>query len=107
MDLLFRFRTNKDQISFLDLPTTAILSYFPAKKVTLYGLAQYVPRFPYNTRPEETKDFVISSSYTAVGGGFKYQLSKKFQFELIYTKFVTATNAGLGESFSFGIKFLN
>ena len=107
MDLLFRFKTNKDQISFLDLPVTGIISYFPTKKVTLYSLAQYVPRFPYNTQPDKTTDFVVSSSYTALGGGLKYQLSKKFQFELIYTKFVTATNAGLGESLSFGIKFLN
>ncbi len=107
VDLLFRFASNPDQISFLDMPTSIFLSYFPAKKLTIYAMAQYVPRFTSNTNPAETTDWVISSNYTAVGGGLKYQLSKKIQLEFLYTNFVNATNAGLGESFNLGIKFLN
>ncbi|MGB0882832.1 MAG: DUF547 domain-containing protein, partial [Vicingaceae bacterium] len=106
-DLLFRFASNADQISFLDMPTSVFLSYFPAKKITIYGMSQFVPRFPYNSNPANTPDWVISSNYTAVGGGMKYQLSKKIQLEFLYTNFVKATNAGLGESFNIGIKFLN
>lgn len=106
-DLLFRFATNANQISFLDMPTSVFLSYFPAKRVTIYAMSQYVPRFPYNSNPANTPDWVISSNYTAVGGGMKYQLSKKIQLEFLYTNFVNATNAGLGESFNIGIKFLN
>lgn len=107
-DLLFRFAKNDGQVSALDMPVSVFFSYFPAKKVTLYAMTQYVPRFPYDTNPDETTDFVkYAVDYTVAGAGFKYQLSKKLQLELLYTKFVAGTNSGLGESFNIGIKFLN
>lgn len=106
-DLLFRFATNSDQIPFLDVPLNLFMSYFPTPKITVYAMSQHVPRFTYSTDPNNTTDWVIGSNYTAVGGGLKYQLTQKLQLELLYTNFVNAVNAGLGESFNLGIKFLN
>ncbi|MCH2223850.1 MAG: DUF547 domain-containing protein [Crocinitomicaceae bacterium] len=107
-DLLFRFRSNKSQIGMLDLPISAFLSYFPTKKITVYAMTQHVHRFTNGITPNDpvVTDWVIPSSYTASGLGFKYQLLSNLNIELLYTNFWRSRNAGLGSTFNIGLKFL-
>jgi hypothetical protein len=107
-DLLFRFRSNESQIGMLDLPVSAFLSYFPTKKITVYAMTQHVHRLTNNITPNDpiVTDWVIPSSYTASGLGFKYQILSNLNIELLYTNFWRSRNAGLGSTFNIGIKFL-
>ena len=106
-DLLFRFRKNKQQIGMLDLPMSAFLSYFPTKKITIYAMTQHVPRFTNDIdQNNPATDWVIPANYTASGIGFKYQLLSNLNIELLYTNFWRSRNAGQGNTFNIGIKYL-
>ena len=105
-DLLFRFRRNTDQATFLDLPVSAFFSYFPTKKITLYAMSQHVPRLVYDINSQVSNDWVAPANYTTVGAGFKYQVTKKMNIELLYTNFVDGVNTGLGETYNLGLKFI-
>lgn len=108
LDLLFRFRRNKSQIGMLDMPVSAFFSYFPTKKITVYAMTQHVHRFTNNITPNDpvVTDWVVPSSYTASGLGFKYQFLPNLNVELLYTNFWRGRNSGLGQTFNLGIKFL-
>lgn len=111
LDLLFRFARRDGQVNHLDLPANIFLSYFPTKKITLYAMTQYVPRFAGSPVYDDngnniTNDFVIGAHYTASGLGFKYQFSPVLNLELLYTNFWEARNNGLGETFNLGLKYL-
>lgn len=115
IDLLFRFKRRDYQTSHLDVPSNLFLSYFPTKRITVYVMSQYVPRFVFDTQQNslvngvqtpETNDWVIGADYAASGAGFKYQFSSQLNVELLYTKFWKATNGGLGQTFNIGIKYL-
>jgi hypothetical protein len=111
VDLLFRFARRDDQINHIDLPSSLFFSFFPTRKITLYAMTQYVPRFAgspvYDDQGVDvTNDFVIGANYTASGLGFKYQFSPNLNIELLYTNFWAARNNGLGETFNLGIKYL-
>ncbi|MFT5858356.1 MAG: hypothetical protein ACI865_000442 [Flavobacteriaceae bacterium] len=108
LDFLFRFRTNESQIGMLDLPASVFLSYFPTKKITIYGMTQHVHRYTNDIDPDNPMitDWVIPSNYTASGLGFKYQLLSNLNLELLYTNFWRGRNSGLGSTFNLGIKLL-
>ncbi len=108
LDFLFRFRVNESQIGMLDLPVSVFLSYFPTRKITVYGMTQHVHRYTNNIDPDNPiiTDWVIPSNYTASGIGFKYQLLSNLNLELLYTNFWRGRNSGLGSTFNLGIKFL-
>lgn len=108
LDFLFRFQTNQSQIAMLDLPMNLFVSYFPTPKITVYVMTQHVHRLTNNIEPQNpvVTDWVIPASYTASGLGFKYQLSKRLNFELLYTNFWRSKNAGLGSTFNLGIKYI-
>ncbi|MEM8901025.1 MAG: DUF547 domain-containing protein [Bacteroidota bacterium] len=57
-------------------PVTVILSYFPEPKTTLYALSGYSPFWA----PEW--DY-----FYQLGGGAKYQFTRKLEFEILYTFF--------------------
>ena len=73
----------------------AFLSYFPNSEFTILGLVQHSQRFG---------DF--TQDYTALGFGAKYQLSRIFNIETIYTNFVRGTDNGLGQTFNIGLRAL-
>ncbi len=108
VDLWFRFRRNETQIGMLDIPTSAFLSYFPTKKITVYAMTQHVHRLTNDIDPDNPviTDWVIPMSYTASGVGFKYQVLSNLNIELLYTNFWRGRNSGLGSTFNLGIKFL-
>jgi hypothetical protein len=106
-DLLFRLKIYDNQISMLDLPMGVFLSYFPTKKITIYGMTQHVPRFTNDIKPQTSNDWVIPSNYTASGLGMKYQINRGLNIELLYTNFWRGTNSGLGRTFNFGIKYIS
>jgi hypothetical protein len=106
VDLLFRIRRNKEQITHMDLPVSVIGSYFLTPKWTVYGIAQHVTRHTYDIFPLESNDWVISMNYSSVGGGIKYQPTSNLTLELLYTNFVRGVNSGIGNTFNLGIKYI-
>jgi hypothetical protein len=48
----------------------------------------------------------FSQDFTAVGGGFKYQLTKELNIETLYTTFVRGNDTGLGQTFNIGLRAL-
>lgn len=77
-------------------PITAILSYFPHPKFTIYGLTNYTPAvaIPYDY-------------FYQVGSGAKYQITRKFELELLYTVFrnkFIIENGGTASTFNMGIR---
>ena len=85
----------KDRLNRFSTPVTVIFSYFPVKNVTLYGLAGYTPYW------QDDFDY-----FAQAGLGGKYQFSKQFEIELLYTYF---TNEYLqfieGKAATFNIGF--
>lgn len=71
------------------------MSYFPSDKSTVLGFVQHSQRFG---------DF--KQDFTALGFGGKYQLTKKLNLEVLYSKFVRGNSTGLGQSFNLGLRYL-
>ena len=71
------------------------MSYFPSDKSTVLGFVQHSQR---------VGDF--EQDYTALGFGGKYQLTKKLNLEVLYSKFVRGNTTGLGQSFNLGLRYL-
>ncbi|MUU78776.1 transporter family protein [Winogradskyella endarachnes] len=82
----------------LNLTPGVFLSYFPSDKFTVLVLAQHSQRI------DTGNDF--EQDFTALGGGFKYQLTKVLNIETLYTNFVRGNNTGLGETFNIGLRAL-
>ncbi|MEM7371600.1 MAG: DUF547 domain-containing protein [Bacteroidota bacterium] len=83
---LYRFST----------PATLILSYFPTPKSTVYALSSYSPYWTPNY------DY-----FAQVGIGTKYQITSKFEIELLYSSFTNQflqRNNGLASTFNIGIR---
>jgi len=108
-DLLFRFKRYSGQGSHLDIPLSLFFSYFPNKKVTLYAMSQHTQRTllfnPLDENDNQT-DWVIPANFTASGLGAKYQINLFFIAELLYTNFRRAENAGFGQTFNLGLKYI-
>lgn len=102
VDLLFRLKIYKNQSNSLDVPLSLFFSYFPTHKITFYLMSQHVPRF---VKPSST-DWLIPSNYTASGAGFKYQINRGLNIELLYTNFWRGKNNGIGSTFNLGIKYI-
>lgn len=82
----------------LNLTPGVFLSYFPSAKTTVLVLAQHSQRI------DTGNDF--EQDFTAIGGGFKYQLTKVLNVETLYTNFVRGNNTGLGQTFNIGLRAL-
>lgn len=86
----------------LTLPLTAIISYFPHPKVTFYGLTNFSPQLTeaFSSARQPTYFFQL-------GTGAKYQLTRKLEFELLYTAFrnqgLLEAN-GVANTFNFGVR---
>jgi len=103
-DILFRFGSRS---TALDLPAKVFLSYFPSSKITFYALAERLSRFRYTAVNDTTDILTTPANYTAAGLGFKYQITPKLNVELLYTKFLTVVNQGLGNTFNVGFKYIH
>ncbi|WP_394974784.1 hypothetical protein [uncultured Croceitalea sp.] len=80
----------------LNLTPGVFLSYFPSSKFTVLALAQHSQRLDLGNN--------FTQNFTALGGGFKYQLTKELNVETLYTNFVRGENTGLGETFNIGLR---
>ncbi|MDB4088665.1 DUF547 domain-containing protein [Flavobacteriales bacterium] len=106
LDVWYRIGYKKDNATALDLPTTVIYSYFPNSKTTIYGLVSHLLRNQYN--PNNYDDGITSAAnYTSAGLGFKYQLTPSLNLELLYSDFLRGKNSGLGNTFSFGLRYVH
>lgn len=106
LDLWYRFGYKKDNATALDLPVTVIYSYFPTSKSTLYALVSHTTRNQYN--PNDYKDDITTAAnFTSGGIGAKYQLTPSLNLELLYTNFLRGKNSGLGNTFSFGLRYVH
>lgn len=77
-------------------PATAILSYFPNPKTTLYALTNYSPYWGNEF------DYFVQA-----GLGAKYQLTPKFEIEALVTDFSNkflANNNGQAATFNIGVR---
>ncbi|SHJ61749.1 hypothetical protein [Aquimarina spongiae] len=90
----------KEEDSFannsLRLTPGVFFSYFPSSKFTVLALAQH------SELVDLGNDF--DQSFTALGGGAKYQLTNELNIEALYTNFVDGRNTGLGETFNIGLR---
>ncbi|GAA4275573.1 hypothetical protein GCM10022259_02970 [Aquimarina mytili] len=80
----------------LRLTPGIFFSYFPSSKFTVLALAQHSELIDLGN------DF--DQSFTALGGGAKYQLTDELNIEALYTNFVDGDNTGLGETFNIGLR---
>jgi hypothetical protein len=85
---------------------SAFLSYFPSDKSTVYIMLQYSPRFGLN-KNEKVSGFNVQGDFAQTGIGFKYQISSKIGLEVLYSNFFTSANQGAGNTFNFGIRYIN
>lgn len=89
--------TSSGAANVLSTPATVIFSYFPAPKATIYALAGYAPfiQSPY-------------SYFYQLGSGVKYQFTRKFEVELLYTlfdnRFLNETG-GKAATYNLGVRF--
>jgi len=94
LDVLWEDIGGADRLTF---PATVIFSYFPDKKLTLYTLAGYAPTL--------TPDF---DYFHQLGLGTKYQVTRRFEIELLYTKFQTKfvkSQNGNAGTYNLGLRF--
>jgi len=84
------------------IPVTGILSYFPHPKVTLYGLTSVSPQANFVFKSNRGMDV-----FYQLGSGAKYQITPKFELELLYTHFRNTNiirNRGSANTFNFGMR---
>lgn len=79
-------------------PVDVFFCFFPTKLITFYFQEEFWPTFGSNG---------ISSFFRQEGIGLKVQIIKGLmEAELLYTKFTMGKNAGAGETFNLGIRFI-
>ena len=89
------WRFGNDRPDNLQLPVSAFLSWFPSNQFTVYGMTQYAP-----TANSGGTYFVQS------GVGGKWQFTPTWELEISYTDFWAGNNAGAGQTFNIGFRFL-
>jgi len=93
-DIGFNENENLNRFS---TPATLILSYFPVKNLTIYGLSSYSPYF------QQPYDY-----FYQYGLGTKYQFTQAFELELLYTnfdnKFLRGAPNGRASTINLGIR---
>lgn len=95
IDLLIEEIGGSGKSNRVSTPITAIFSWFPAKNLTVYGLAGYSP---YIVSPYDY--------FTQFGVGTKYQLSRNFEIELLITDFSNKyLNSVNGQAGTYNIGF--
>ncbi len=104
-DFLYRLKRNSNQVNFFRTPVSGFLSYFPNSRTTLFGFAQYSPRFQ-NISNNIEEQFGFSNWFTQVGAGLKYQLIPNLGIEVSYGNFVASRQDGAGYSLNLGFRYI-
>lgn len=86
-------RFKKDNTGVVS-PLKGFLSYFPHRKITVYGMTEFAPDWG-------------GAFYLQSGLGTKFQLTPQLEMELLYTNFWLGLNSGAGQTFNVGFRFLN
>ena len=89
-------KKGKGRSNRFSTPLTAIFSYFPMRKLTLYGLANFAPYWSPKV------DF-----FAQTGIGSKYQFTPKVELEFLYTYFFNSfliENKGRAGTFNVGLR---
>lgn len=87
-------------------PITAILSYNPNRKSTLYILSGYAPSWSF-TNDQGESGLNISDYFYQGGIGGKYQFTPNFEIELLYSDFTTKflhDSDGQAATYNIGIR---
>jgi len=104
-DALYRIKRNESQVNFLRLPVSAFLSYFPNSKTTIFAFGQYSPRFEQQSNSID-EVYGLSSWFTQLGLGMKYQVTQKLGLEVSYGDFIMSRNDGAGSTINFGLRYI-
>lgn len=104
-DFLYRIKRNEDQVNFFRTPVSGFLSYFPNPRTTVFGFAQYSPRFQNLTNGVE-EQFGFSNWFTQIGVGARYQLMPNLGVELSYGNFVASRQDGAGYTLNLGLRYI-
>lgn len=107
VDYLYRMnRNSRNDRNFFRTPVSGFLSYFPSSKATVFGFAQYSPRFEVVENSVE-EQFGLSQWFTQIGVGGKYQLTSKLELELSYSDFILSRVDGAGYNLNFGLRYIH
>lgn len=103
---LYRIKRNSFQQNFFRTPLSAIFSYFPTPKSTIFVSTQYAPAFGQLVSGDQ-EAFGQLRWFTLVGIGAKYQLTPKIGIELGYGSFILSKSDGAGSTINFGLRIIN
>jgi len=95
---------NQEHFMPIQLPVTAIYSYFPNTDLTLYGLGSFGQRLDIRYAPDSD----TSTNYTVygqVGAGVKYFVTDFLEAEFLYTNFIDTTPGRTAHTFNLGLRF--
>lgn len=95
---------NENHFMPIQLPITAIYSYFPTTKSTLYGLGSFGQRIDVRFAPDQNTSGKYSV-YGQLGLGVKYFLTDFLEAELLYTNFLDTTPERSAHTFNVGLRF--
>jgi hypothetical protein len=105
-DVLYRIKGNAVQQNFIRFPLSAIFSYFPNSKSTVYGLIQHAPVFG-NLVGTDQETFGQLRWFTQIGIGAKYQITQSVELEASYGNFLNSRKDGAGQVVNLGIRIIN
>lgn len=88
----------------IQIPVTAIYSYYPNPKATLYALANVALK-PVFTYAEGSYQSVNWDGYAQLGIGAKYYITPFLELELLYTYFADRTPGRVANTFNIGLRF--
>lgn len=103
--ILYRFEKLESHTNFFRVPLSAIVSYFPSAKATVFGTLQHSPVLG-EERNETQSKFGQLRWFTALGIGAKYQVTNSLGFELSYSNFVLSRNDGAGSTINIGVRII-
>ncbi len=104
IDFVARFGGSSEATNLLQTPVTFIVTTFPSKKFTLYALTQY---FPTHQRVTWNDNNVFSNQYfIQLGIGTKFIIANKLELEFSYNNFIAGRNAGAGQVYNLGIRYI-
>ncbi|NNE15315.1 MAG: DUF547 domain-containing protein [Saprospiraceae bacterium] len=88
----------------IQLPVTAIYSYFPNPKTTFYALANVAAKPIFTYAPNKDTNIKIDG-YAQLGLGAKYYVTEFLELEILYTYFADQTPGRFANTFNIGLRF--
>jgi hypothetical protein len=89
----------------ISIPSTAIISYYPVQKLTVFGLLSYAGRWENSVTNESVN--TNYNPYYQFGIGSKYWISKKIEAEFIFTTFEDQTPGRTATTFNLGFRYFS